>query len=347
MNSKKAGILYLITVITMIAGSFIFYKVSSFFGNNLVANLIFSQGVVLVPAIGMVVAYEYKPVELLSVGPFDFLLAMCAILYTLALAPMMVEANILSQLVVTNEAVEMMGDITDIPMWMMVLIVGILGPVSEEIIFRGVFYGSFRRSGNLKGAIVLQALLFGLCHGNLNQFAYAFIMGIAMAVIVEASGTIFSSIFMHALINTSSVLFSYSMLSVLDESEYAAATASKPSILYMLAAAAVVLPFAVVGYLVARLIVGFVAVICGNVEMLNGKLPGFSKVKINFKFTDADLDDDEFEDFESIVDAKADKPASEDEQNKTPLMSVFLIVGMVIQVILLAADTVMQVLMVK
>ena len=71
--------------------------------------------------------------------------------------------------------------------------------------FRGVFFHGYRRAGILKAALC-SGLCFGLIHLNLNQFCYAFIVGTIMALVVEATGSLFSSMLVHMVINSSSVL---------------------------------------------------------------------------------------------------------------------------------------------
>lgn len=61
----------------------------------------------------------------------------------------------------------------------MFLYASLLGPISEEIIFRGYVLRSLRPYGK-RFAIVGSALLFGLFHGNLLQVLNAFLMGLIM-----------------------------------------------------------------------------------------------------------------------------------------------------------------------
>jgi hypothetical protein len=75
----------------------------------------------------------------------------------------------------------------------------------EEFVFRGIFYHSYRKSGIL-GAALLSGVLFGMLHLNINQFIYAFFIGIIFALLVEATGSMFSSMLAHFAINTYSII---------------------------------------------------------------------------------------------------------------------------------------------
>ena len=50
-------------------------------------------------------------------------------------------------------------------------------------------------------AILGSALAFGLMHMNFNQFCYAFVAGIALGILLEATGSIFATMTAHFVIN--------------------------------------------------------------------------------------------------------------------------------------------------
>jgi len=69
----------------------------------------------------------------------------------------------------------------------MFLYASVLGPISEEILFRGYVLRSLRPFGK-RFAILGSAVLFGLFHGNLLQAPYAFMLGLLLGyVTVEYS----------------------------------------------------------------------------------------------------------------------------------------------------------------
>ncbi len=77
--------------------------------------------------------------------------------------------------------------------------------VVEELIFRGVLYHAYRENGVILGAVAC-GLAFGIMHLNLNQFCYAAVLGIIFCIFVEITGSIFSSITAHFVINGWNVL---------------------------------------------------------------------------------------------------------------------------------------------
>jgi len=81
-----------------------------------------------------------------------------------------------------------------------IIFVGIIAPVMEEVIFRKILLSRLRKFGDFF-SIFLSALAFGMFHGNLYQFFYAFALGCIFAYIVIKTGTIKYSIILHMIIN--------------------------------------------------------------------------------------------------------------------------------------------------
>lgn len=69
----------------------------------------------------------------------------------------------------------------------MFLYISLLGPVAEELLFRGLLLRLLRPYGK-QAAILVSALLFGLFHGNIIQIPFAFLVGLVLGyVTVEYS----------------------------------------------------------------------------------------------------------------------------------------------------------------
>jgi membrane protease YdiL (CAAX protease family) len=80
------------------------------------------------------------------------------------------------------------------------LIVGIIGPIVEELMFRKLFIDRLTPYGELT-AILFPSLIFGLFHGNLYQFFYAFFLGAVFSYIYLKTGKIVYSTVLHIFIN--------------------------------------------------------------------------------------------------------------------------------------------------
>lgn len=76
-----------------------------------------------------------------------------------------------------------------------------LGPILEEIIFRGFILKSMQRYGNLT-AILVSSILFSMFHLNLVQFVNPVLMGIVLGFIAIKSESIIPSIIAHVFNNS-------------------------------------------------------------------------------------------------------------------------------------------------
>lgn len=85
---------------------------------------------------------------------------------------------------------------------LMLAIVCVLGPLSEELLFRGMIYAKLRRFFTIWPAAILSALAFGLFHGNVVQAIYATLFGIVLAYVYEKTQTIWGSCLLHVIFNS-------------------------------------------------------------------------------------------------------------------------------------------------
>lgn len=89
------------------------------------------------------------------------------------------------------------------------LYVGIIGPIAEELIFRGVTLGKARRIMPFFAANILQALLFGIYHMNIIQGTYAFAIGLYFGLVRFTFNTLKASIALHMSVNLSGIFLGY------------------------------------------------------------------------------------------------------------------------------------------
>lgn len=106
--------------------------------------------------------------------------------------------NLLNRIGYTNETDLASASATSVTVTMFIY-ASLLGPVIEEIIFRGFVMKGLERYGK-EFAILFSALLFGLMHGNLCQNLFAFLTGIILGY-VAMEYSLKWSVFLHILNN--------------------------------------------------------------------------------------------------------------------------------------------------
>ena len=81
-----------------------------------------------------------------------------------------------------------------------------LAPLSEEFLFRGIFYRRLRTLCRPVPAVLTGALVFALFHGNLLQGLYAFLLGILLLYVYETSHSLLAPIVLHTAANLASLV---------------------------------------------------------------------------------------------------------------------------------------------
>lgn len=118
--------------------------------------------------------------------------------------PMVYFINYISMFFTENTTAATIGGMVDNPYWMNLLMLALTPAIVEELVCRGVLFHAYKKKSVL-AAVLLTAFIFGLLHMNLNQMLYAGVIGIVFAVTVEATGSIYSSMIMHFIMNSISV----------------------------------------------------------------------------------------------------------------------------------------------
>ena len=86
---------------------------------------------------------------------------------------------------------------------------GLLVPLAEEVLYRGLLFGRIRRACPAAAAIILTAVLFAIGHGSRVQILYALICGVVLGLAREKSGGLAAPVLFHAGANLTAVWMTY------------------------------------------------------------------------------------------------------------------------------------------
>lgn len=92
--------------------------------------------------------------------------------------------------------------------WGGILAIAIVGPVLEELLFRGAITKALLQEYNPMKAILISALLFGIFHINPIQMLPAFLIGLLLGWVYYKTASLIPCILMHVLNNSLSVYLS-------------------------------------------------------------------------------------------------------------------------------------------
>lgn len=96
---------------------------------------------------------------------------------------------------------------TNINIVITLLASGVVGPITEELIFRNIVYEKSKKIFRPIMAILFTGLLFGVCHGNMIQFIYAFLFNFLLIYVYEKYKSVYAPIIVHISANSGLQLF--------------------------------------------------------------------------------------------------------------------------------------------
>lgn len=103
------------------------------------------------------------------------------------------------------------GGLVEGNIFVVILVAGIIIPFSEEVIFRGCIFRALNKNMNIVATIIIQAILFGLAHGNLIQGMYTIPLGIILGYVVYRCNSIVPSMIIHMVNNIVAVVISMAL----------------------------------------------------------------------------------------------------------------------------------------
>ena len=145
-------------------------------------SYLISQAIVLLPALVYVAVHKINIIACMPYRKLRISDGLLSLLIGYTLIPLMLFINSVSGLFSTNYVQGSVQELVAYPFWLQLLIIAVLP------------------------AAVLSGLVFGLMHLNINQLSYAAVMGIIFALLVEATGSMYSSMLAHFAANSYSVI---------------------------------------------------------------------------------------------------------------------------------------------
>ncbi len=292
---KTAGLFFFLLMVLQLPISFLIVAIGSFVPVRyyVVTSLLVTQGYLLVCALIYIFITKKSFCEDLNIRKYKCSSFFLSLVMLICATPMANWLNLFSQLFAKNEISNSIYEITtSVPAWLGIIMIGCLPGFIEELLYRGIIFNAFKKRSVLTG-IVVSSLTFGLMHMNLNQIMYAVYLGIIFALLVEATGSLVSTMILHMIFNAINTMYVYLLPKLYEflgqySSEYANvnieelmnATPSKQSILMSVF---VMLPFAIGGCILAVLLIRKIAeingrsfswnYICGNKEEVRRTKP--------------------------------------------------------------------------
>ena len=114
---------------------------------------------------------------------------------------------LMMNLAMVDEAYQATSDVMyNASLGVQILCLGIIIPVSEELMFRGIIYKRFRQYATFARAAVFSTLMFSLAHANFVQMLYAFAVGMLLSFVYEKFDSFAAPVILHICVNITSLI---------------------------------------------------------------------------------------------------------------------------------------------
>lgn len=208
-EKNRVGAVNAVFLVSMVISVTVAFLPLTFLQQRPVLQLIFSQVILVLPSVVYMAVHKLPYAETVRFRKMKLADMAWTILLGILIQPLLTLLNALSMVVSTNTTSTFMLELTSQVSFLPALIFTAVVPcVFEETVYRGVFYNEYSKINPWKAAL-LSGFLFGLMHGNINQFCYAAVMGVLFAMVIEATGSILSTMLIHFWINAGSIVLMY------------------------------------------------------------------------------------------------------------------------------------------
>lgn len=159
----------------------------------------------LVPTIIYFILTRQSVIETLRLKKIGVKTIFIVIAIGLIAMPIATFLSLITQFVFPNRISQVVSALDNIPFIIRIGVVALTPAICEEITMRGVILAGYDNI-NIRKSAIMTGLFFGIIHMDGNQFLYAFALGVIFAYLVRITGSIFSSIICHFVINGTQLL---------------------------------------------------------------------------------------------------------------------------------------------
>ena len=181
------------------------------------AVILFGQLIIFgLPSIAYLSLHKDKIREILPLRRLGAKNIIMIIAMSVAIQPLFMLVNLLSQFFFPNvigEAIQDIGQEGGIALTL--AIVAVVPSVFEEVAFRGIGFAGYKNV-KIRTAAIINGLVFGIIHMNMNQFFYAFLLGAVFCYFMYYTKSLWAPILSHFIINSTQSLIAYGAGALVD-----------------------------------------------------------------------------------------------------------------------------------
>lgn len=97
--------------------------------------------------------------------------------------------------------------ISNLPIYIQIICSGIIGPIIEELLFRGIIFNKLKERYNVEKAMLLSTIIFSLLHLSTLDIIYTMFFGYLLVYTYNCYHNLKYPIMMHIMANTMVIIF--------------------------------------------------------------------------------------------------------------------------------------------
>jgi len=205
----KSNLFIMLVILTQIFGGFLLRPI--FYGLKLPVGIILVLGQLLLLLFPVVLYFVItkepflKTIRFNRISPIQILLIIGIAIFIQPAAQLI---GILSNFISKNYIGNAMEQINSLTLITKFGIVALTPAICEELVIRGVAFSGYRKK-DIRISAIITGLFFGILHLNLQQFFYAFALGVLLAYIVYITNSIIAAMVCHFTFNGFQLLLQF------------------------------------------------------------------------------------------------------------------------------------------
>lgn len=205
----RSNLFAMIIIILMGIGSILVAPIIKLLHLSSQYSIVFSEVLFLVvPTIIFFLVTKLPVKKTLQLNGLSLPVIMITFLIGILVYPMSLFLGNLSQLFFHNYLQDAFLSMKSMSLLGFIATIAVTPAICEELTMRGVLFSGYNKI-NIKKAALMNGLFFGIMHLNLQQFFYAFVIGVIFAYMVDATKSLYASMIAHFTCNGVSAIISY------------------------------------------------------------------------------------------------------------------------------------------
>ena len=204
----RSSLFALFLVIGQAFGGYLLHPIFNLLHLPLYASLVLGQVIILIiPSIIYFYITKLPIRETLRLNPIGVLDIIIIIALGIFIQPVAMLIGTISSMFFPNLISKVVFEMNSLPLITKLAVIALTPAICEEITMRGIFLSGYKKV-DIKIAALMSGLIFGILHMNMQQFFYAFALGVLLAYLVHITNSIFASMICHFTFNGFQTLLS-------------------------------------------------------------------------------------------------------------------------------------------